>query len=345
MIFLHTGLPGAGKTLYTLWHLKDLAEKEGRQVYYFNIPEVKIPGWIEIDEAQFLKWFELPANSIIVGDEAQRVFRPRAASSKVPDHVAKLETHRHLGVDLYLITQHPGLIDLNVRKLVGTHRHVVRSFGARHAVIHSWSQCKDNCDKSRKDSVKSQFRYPKEVFNWYKSAEVHTHKRKIPLRVFVLVATPLVILGAGYYAYKGLTVDAVERSKAGVAKALGHDVGQGALLDSGGGAGAARPMTQAEYLVSLSPRVPDLAYTAPRYDSITVPVDAPFPVACVESPRSGCRCYTQQQTRYKSSVEFCRNFVRNGGVFRDWAVAEKKSEDRAPVGSAPQVESASLSAG
>ncbi len=31
-------------------------------------------------------------------DEAQRVFRPRPAGSKVPDYIQELETHRHKGI-------------------------------------------------------------------------------------------------------------------------------------------------------------------------------------------------------------------------------------------------------
>lgn len=322
MIFLHTGLPGAGKTLYTLWHLKQLAEKEKRQVYYFNIPDVKIPGWVEIDEDQFLKWYELPPNSIIVADECQRIFRPRGAGTKVPEHVSKLETHRHLGLDLYLITQHPGLIDLNVRKLVGTHRHIVRSFGAKHAVVHSWNQCKDNCDKSRRDSVKSQFRYPKEVFSWYKSAEVHTHKMSIPFRLIALLVIPFLIVGLVWYAYNGLTVDSVQKSQDAVNKQLGIPEGTPAgapgAPSGGGRSSERRPLTVAEYIESQTPRIPELVYTAPRYDELTKPVDAPRPAACVFNHQSQtCRCIDQQGNRYAASQTFCRNVVDNG-IFYDW---------------------------
>lgn len=320
MIYLHTGLPGAGKTLFTLAHVKPLAEKEGRQVYFFNIPELKIPDWRELTEDEFLKWWELPANSIIVADEAQRIFRPRGTGTKVPEHVAKLETHRHYGLDLYLITQHPGLVDLNVRKLVGTHRHVVRSFGSKHAVVHAWGQVKDNCDKSRSDSVKTQFRYPKEVFNWYKSAEVHTHKATFPFRVLVLPVLVVVVGSASYYAYSGLTTGNVATVQDTILKAQGKTPGAGGSVAGGSVQGEAvryKPITQVEYIDSLTPRVPDLAYSAPRYDEVTKPVDAPFPVGCIQS-RAICKCYTQQGTTYKASADFCQNFIEHGGIFRDW---------------------------
>lgn len=317
MIYLTTGLPGAGKTLFTLYHVKREAEKDQRQVYFFNIPECKVPGWVEIDEDQFKKWYELPPGSIIVGDEVQRVFRPRASHAAVPEYVSKLETHRHLGLDLYFVTQHPGLIDLNVRKLVGYHRHVVRAFGAKHAVVHSWNHCKDNCDKSRRDSVKSQFKYPKEVFTWYKSAEQHTHKLQLPWRVVFLIVAPFIVLGAGYMAFKGLTVDNVAAQKAAVEKSLGRE--PGSLGSSGPGPGPAaqaKPMTKDEYIASLTPRIPDFPHTAPRYDQITQPIDAPYPVGCY-TIGDKCKCVSQQGTPIKTSSETCQNIVQNG-YFKDW---------------------------
>src|SRR5205809_7156589 len=100
MITLITGLPGNGKTLYALTWLKALAEKDGRTVFYSGITDCMIPGWVEHEPE---KWPELPANSVILIDEVQRVMRPRMHGSAVPAHIAQLETHRHKGVDLVLI--------------------------------------------------------------------------------------------------------------------------------------------------------------------------------------------------------------------------------------------------
>lgn len=137
MITLITGLPGACKTLYTLNYVKAKAEKEGRPVYYNGIPELTLP-WEMIDDPE--KWYELPEGAIIVIDECQRVFRPRASSAAVPMHVEKFETHRHRGYDIFLITQHPMLLDGNVRRLSGQHFHCVRTFGMQRATIHEWQQ-------------------------------------------------------------------------------------------------------------------------------------------------------------------------------------------------------------
>ncbi len=92
---------------------------------------------------------ELPAGSIVLIDEVQRLMRPRIHGSKVPAFIAELETHRHRGIDLVLITQHPMLLDSNVRRLTGQHFHVIRKFGTQMANVYEWGQVKENADKNR----------------------------------------------------------------------------------------------------------------------------------------------------------------------------------------------------
>lgn len=304
MIYLHTGQPGAGKTLFTLAHVKTEAEKDGRQVYYNGIPELKVPGWIELEDAT--KWHELPAGAVVVIDEAQRVFRPRGTGSAVPEHVAKLETHRHQGLDLYIITQHPMLIDSNVRRLTGTHRHVVRAFGAKYATIHEWGEVKEQCDKSRADSIAKRFLYPKEVFGWYKSAEAHTHKARIPARVYLLFALPILL---GLVVWWGSTWFANRE------QALKEKIHGGVTVtETQGESMPARAPAQPQltWFEEQAPRVPGLAHTAPKYDQITKPTTAPIPAACVEWEGKGCRCYSQQGTRLDVPSELCTSIVQRG---------------------------------
>ena len=113
MITLITGQPGAGKTLFTLQFVRELAEKEKRTVHYSGIKDLRLP-WLELANAE--DWYQVPQGSIVVVDEAQRIFRPRGAGSVVPRHVSELETHRHQGIDLFIITQHPMLVDTNVMR-------------------------------------------------------------------------------------------------------------------------------------------------------------------------------------------------------------------------------------
>jgi len=310
-----TGLPGNGKTLYALAWLRKHAEKEGRTVYYSGIPDLRIPGWIEWADPS--TWHtkdatgaqRLPKNSILLVDEAQRIFRPRMHGANIPEFVSALETHRHMGVDLVFITQHPMLIDASVRRLTGQHFHVIRKFGTKSATIHEWNKCKENCDKSRDDSSTHPFAYPKEVFELYKSAEAHTHKARIPFKVVVLFAMPFLLLALAYYAYYRLSPDRL-KEKAPVI--------DGAKLVAPSG----RPgdkLTPSQYVEQFQPRVAGLVHTAPAYDDLTKPTEAPYPAACVASSKR-CGCYTQQGTVLDVSDSICRQIVEKG-FFLAWKPA------------------------
>lgn len=67
---------------------------------------------------------------------------------------------------------------------------------------------------------------------------------------------------------------------------------------------------------SMAPRFPDLPFTAPRYDNITVATTAPVPAACV-SNKKRCQCYSQQATPINVSDVVCRDFVAHG-YFQDF---------------------------
>lgn len=298
MIYLTTGQPGAGKTLWTIFYVKQLAERENRTVYFSGINDLKLP-WVELDDPR--QWHRLPPGSIIVLDEAQRLFRPRATGSAVPDYVQALETHRHHGYDIFVVTQHPMLIESNVRRLIGRHWHVQRTFGLHRATVHEFHELRQEPDKSREGSIRHEWSYPAEVFNYYKSAELHTHKRSVPVRVWLLFALPPILGMLGYSAYSML---------------LTHEQqDQQPVADGGGKAEPADTVgfrsREIGFIESHSPRIPGLLHTAPRYDEITRPVSAPKPVACVAT-KSRCRCYTSQATPLNVPGDLCAQIVASG---------------------------------
>lgn len=308
MIELVTGLPGSGKTLSTIWRYKLISERENRPVYYHGIKDLALP-WIELQDPT--KWMDVEPNAIVIIDECQRTFRPASPAQGVPPHVAALETHRHDGIDLVLLTQQPMLVHRNVRELVGHHLHVVRAFGMARSVIHEWDQCRDNPRTSRKDSRTTSFSYPKEAFTLYKSAEVHTHKRAIPLRVWIMLLSPFVagaLLWIGYQQMSKVTPGQHHAQPVQSQQAQTGQMQQGRPVGS---------LTQAEYMESYRPRLSHMAHTASRYDAVTQPKIAPRPAACVQSQRSGCKCYTQQGTPYSVDDFICREIVAHG-FFVDW---------------------------
>lgn len=326
MIVVTTGVPGAGKTLWALTWVKAKAEKEKREVFYSGIKDLKLP-WTEIDPE---KWMDCPPGSIVVIDECQRVFRPRNHGSSVPKHVADLETHRHLGIDLVLITQHPMLMESNVRRLCGLHFHVVRSWGRLKATVHEWPTIKENCDKSRDDSVRHEFAYPKANFGLYHSAEVHTHKARIPYHFWIICAVPFAVCYAAWRVYSNWFPGGDGVVNQSLAAATGGRAGASAAPGGGGlrlvaGSHAER----INYVEQFRPRVAGLHYTAPVYDEITKPTEVPFPAACIAS-ESRCKCWTQQATALEVPDDLCRS-ITAGGFFVGWKAPGGPVQNAVPI--------------
>jgi zona occludens toxin len=325
MINLITGLPGNGKTLYAIAYVKDWSEREKRPVFYAGIKDLKL-DWTEIDPA---KWFECPPGAIIVIDECQTLFRPRTISKEVPDYVSKLETHRHQGVDLVLITQHPMLADTALRRLAGNHKHVVRKFGTQSATIHEWYSVKDNCDKKagRADSNKHHWVFPKSIYEFYKSAEVHTVKRNIPKKIYFLALAPLFIIFVIFYMYK--FIDRRAHPDQNKQTSSGQIIPNPSFVRNEGGNAKSSykdAVSDAkQFVFERTPRVNGLAYTSPRYDELTKPDAVPVPAACIKSSR-GCNCYTQQATPLIVEKSFCENVVAHG-FFEDFPREKNKSNE------------------
>lgn len=316
-----TGLPGNGKTLYTIHTVESLRKSSDRHhVYYhgIDIDPAKLPDWVPLDDPR--DWHKCPTGSIVVLDEAQKTFVKRGNGAPVPEYVSALETLRHQGIELWLITQHPMLIDSHARKLIGDHRHLVRAFGAQAATVHRWNSVQEQCDKSRADSEAQVWAYPVEVFGWYKSAEIHTIKRRLPRAFWFLVSVPVVLavcvwIMIKWYQSRLPSAPVEQAGKSGLINAPAARIP--ARQD------ASPKKTRVQYLEEHIARLPGLPHTAPAYDEVTRPVEAPYPAACVEM-QGDCRCYTQQATRMAVPVDLCRSIV-GGGFFVDWQTSLDRS--------------------
>ncbi|MFT3758294.1 zonular occludens toxin domain-containing protein [Thauera sp.] len=324
MIYLNTGLPGAGKTLYTLDIVRDRAIKEQRTVYYHGIEILKpelYEGWIELEDAE--KWYECPDGAIIVHDECQGTYRTRGVGAQVPRHVVEFETHRHRGFDIYLITQAPTLIDSNVRRLTGEHRHLVRGMAPKVATVHFWAQVKEDCHKFRSGSERSSYVYSAKIIGSYKSATIHTHKTRVPKAAIFLALVPLILAGLGYVFYAwfgGIGGDRVETDA--VAPSVEARQLREAKRDT-----ELPPDLLAGWVEARVPRIPGLPHTAPIYDEVTRPTTAPVPAACIEWRGKGCRCFTQQGTRMDVPGAMCVEFVERG-YFVDFDLARRDGHEK-----------------
>jgi zona occludens toxin len=276
------------------------------------------------------EWHLVPHGAIVVLDECQRMFAPRQRGKEQPVWAKMLETHRQLGIDLYLITQHPTLIDSHDRKLVGTHYYVRRKFGSGWKTIYTFKGCADYPEKvfSTRNIDERQAGDNKAAFAWYKSTERNTTKRAIPKKVWVLVfciiAVPA-LLGSVAWRVKARHDAQAAGAAAPAASAPGSFVG----APSAGRGEARSSLSPTEYAMQFAPRVRGLAYTAPAYDESTRPTEAPYPAACIQT-RTRCNCYTQQGTALETTPAICAGIVA-GGFFVPWARPEPHRAASAPL--------------
>ncbi|MFM0649786.1 zonular occludens toxin domain-containing protein [Paraburkholderia bryophila] len=224
MITLITGVPGSGKTLYTVWLAEKLA-RSGRRVLVDGIRDLAIDH-VQVDEAWVRNWHHnVQANDVVIVDEVQRYWPPMSVSTKPTEDIEKLHVHRHLGVDFIVITQHPNRMNKVIRDLVGRHVHVRRMLGLQRAMLYEWDSAR-NPQGNLKEAVKTWWKYPTNVFALYTSAELHTKpKAVIPKALFVI---PVALIVFGLLAWKGY------RSVMGFGKP-----GGGTVATSGGASPAA----------------------------------------------------------------------------------------------------------
>lgn len=146
--------------------------------------------------------YENHKGALLVIDECQRHFRPRPAGSAVPDFVAALEVHRHQGLDIWLVTQRPGLVDSNVRAICDKHIALRKTPFGRYK--YEWPEVGDIESKGSRDTAaKSRFSLPKHVFGLYKSAEVHNKtNHSLPMVAKVLIFVLPVFMFLIWTSYK-----------------------------------------------------------------------------------------------------------------------------------------------
>ena len=306
MITLITGTPGAGKTLYTVACV--LPSFKDRTLYVDGIPDLLIDHEQPLGEVDDWKnW--LPAGAVLVVDECQRIWRPRGSGSKVPPGVAAMETHRHTGNDIVLITQHPNLLDPNVRRLVGRHIHIRRLFGWSRAITYEWDSAQ-NPDRIS-TAIKRSFRYPKSAFQMYRSAEQHNKRgQRVPLVLVLGVAAVIAVPVAGWYAFSRTK----ERIAGPVQSEVVTDVTDPALVQKAStvvASAVSRPMRLQEAL-TLQDDHDHLS--APLYEAVKPPVIAPEVVGCIAS-RARCTCYSQQSTPIWMPPDQCQ--ARAAGLYYD----------------------------
>lgn len=349
MIYSYFGVPGSGKTLFTLRDLYDFwqrdaeirCKKEGRDkrewqslarpVYVSNVKGLNVPGWNVLDNPK--DWYKCPPTSIVMIDEVSKVFPLRPNGSPVPDHVQAIAEHRHEAVDLFIIDQHPSSVDNFVRRRMEQTNYIVRKFGSRLTYHYTWAGFQEAPEKALRSAFKRERLHPKECYSWYVSAEEHTHQFKLPREAYYFAiaafAIPAAIYGLYITAQKlGFEKQAEAEKVVSDAKAQSQQTGDVALPMRTDPASEFR-----EYVSRLQPRVEGFPHTARAYDNLTQPTIVPIPAGCVATA-SRCSCYTQQATPISMDDDQCRRIVA-GGVFVSFVPDRQQRERLQEVRSLP----------
>lgn len=322
MITIITGTPGAGKTLYTISKLllglvgtKITQEVDGEtrefpRTIYTNIRGLMIDHeFIDGSNSGGLRnWHEwAKPGAIIVFDEIQKVWTPRANGSAVPPDIQALETHRHMGVDFILITQGLMLTERNLAMLCNRHLHVRRVGNMPFAVVYEWDHASRTLMYAKAVNKKP-WRYDKKVFKLYKSADLHTkQKRSIPGLVW------FILLGFIAMAILGPTVAQRMHARMNPEQAAAQakaDAKPAAQAAAGPVAAAPSQTKTIDDRVDWVPRVSSKPESAPVYDDLRKVAAMPVVSGAICNSK-GCRCVTQQGTSAGLSDAECKAWLDN----------------------------------
>jgi zona occludens toxin len=319
MMTVITGVPGAGKTALCVEKLlapmagkKEKAiDPDGNHIEIERRIYTNINGLLldheKIDEKLLNTWHEwAKPGDLIVYDEVQKPWPLVATGSKKPPHIEALETHRHMGVDFILLTQHPMLIEASVVRLAGRHLHVRKLADSRFATVYEW----DGVSRTllyKNAMAKSPWRRSAKTEKLYRSAALHTkQKRKMPSLVWGAL---LGVVAVGFFAPV-------------VAERIGARVNPENVSKSEKRAQATD--------VPTGPQKPASAPVSPASAPLpTSPASTPLPeVAGCASAKGVCRCYTASAKRIQMPDAFCVDQTDPGEVqlgFRTGDVGESQT--------------------
>jgi hypothetical protein len=331
-----SGLPGHGKTLYTLSTL--LKEFKGRRIVVFGVPDIdhSALGTEPLEDPEL--WYDEPAGTVIVIDEAQKIFPVRGQGKPIPVKCSEFETHRHGGLDVVLITQDGTLLDAHVRKFIDHHIHLYRLFGSETSTVYKYSpfQPKPLAKSSQRGALAVEtWMYPKKFYGAYKSADAHTIKRKIPTKLIVVSCLMAVAVGyigwaVYYFASGNLMDDEPQADQTSFTAASTESAKKANTPDSK----VSIAYTPEEYLKLMTPVIEGVPHSAPFYQSAYTAADFPRPNCIIIGDRDTsvqCKCFTQQMTTYETTYEMCRYYAIEGYFDPTIARAEQSSGSGEPA--------------
>lgn len=368
---LVTGVEGAGKTLLAVQQAALLTgEVAGAEIYQLNIKGAdpialpKLPFPIDTmavnDDGSPLRdengsavpmWATLPNGSVIIVDECHKVF-PQRGPGRPPAWVEAMAEGRQHGIRFVLLTQTPAGVDLFLRERIHRHYHLERKGNLQGATVFEFDHCVDfprKAYREKKDAVKHLWRYPKKYFGWYKSAESHHFKLRIPLKIWLALFLVPVI---GFIGYRVVhQVGNVVEGKSAMAApgdAGSPRAGQGDVAALSGELVPIPTRAQvsawlASWQYQQQPRIPGQPWTAPIFDGRPVTADDPrqLCVAVGRDGSEGCHCYSEQATPIPADLDVCLLNAKHGepyNPFRRPSLAREAFVDQDESGGPKPVE-------
>lgn len=321
-----TGALGAGKTLFAI-EQADLLVRSGdaAKVYQIGIhdPDVrKLPPlpfpleeWHLRADAGELK------NAVIIVDEFHKLLPPRGLNTRPPPFVEEMAEARRRGVRFLLLTQSGEFDHFLKGTRLNRHFFVQRKAGIGRATILEWTgrfvPNPNENHHAKKEAIVHLWKHPvKQYGDWYKSAESHHFRARIPLRLWVV---PLFLAVAGFVAYNAVAKvgDLMDPDSVKLPGAAGliqsasdmpHQVdpkGKRSIVTTNAG----------EYLARFEPVVPFMPWSAPAFQERDVLANPELLcIAVGHDGDEGCHCYTEQMTRPAQPVDeaMCKEIARHG---------------------------------
>lgn len=181
MLRIITGVPGSGKTFYSVNYLKQFVKFDNvyrclnidpsvllvTNIEDIKVQHVKFEDWLEggmlnIDKTRQYMIDRNYKRAIFIIDEAQRYF----AGLRDPDIFYFFEYHRHLGLDIFLIVQTPAALP---RRLLDLCEFIIDALPRTYAIVgfrYNMNDVKTGLTLERK-----MIRADQDVFKIYKSFE------------------------------------------------------------------------------------------------------------------------------------------------------------------------------
>lgn len=319
MLKLITGLPGSFKTANSLDDFLNNEAYKFRPKFCTHIEglDYEKHDITKIDD--LTQWATFPDGSVVLVDEAQQFLRPRKKEASLPEWVSAFETHRHRGMDFIATTQHPMLLDVHFRRLVGEHIDLKRVSGFKRVAHRLFQRCMDdpNDFHALKEAQTSIKKVNPRVFSEYTSTQLDTHKFKIPTKL--LYWGTFIALLFGFALYMGYPIFSRWFGVASSAKSstvathtttiTPPQTVQAPAIGSSNIQSQDHPLTAADF----EPVTPLAPWSAPIYRNIAQIVAAPHFAGCLASPKK-CNCYTQQGTSLDVDTKTCLAVIHDNAM-------------------------------